>query len=59
MDEHTPLHVWLGDWLQDAKKLGDGTPYISLFCTQEIDLAWKDVFVKAYLPREGRIVYDR
>ena len=58
-DDSTPVRNWLGDWLRDAPVTTEGIPVLSLWCSRENDTAWKDVFIKAYLPREEKVVYER
>ena len=57
LDNATPLRAWLGDWLKDAPVSPQhGLPVVCLHYEEdESDTYWRRLFVKAYLPREGRV----
>ena len=64
-EESVPLHTWLSTWLRNAPRTLEGVPVVSLlyFAHPQVSrlhpdldgkITRKMVFVKAYLPREGR-----
>ena len=57
--EETPLHEFLGDWLESARCTVKGVRELTLLLEGRTFKKPKvTIFLKGYRPREGKVAYD-